>query len=54
MKHFTKRKIICIIAVLLLIALSGYVLLKLNTVRTIYSLTKVDDYPLYYMKYYGD
>ncbi len=54
MKHFTKKRNIYIVVSVLLIALSVYGLLNLNTVRTIYSLTKVDEYPLYYMKYYGD
>lgn len=54
MKHFTRKRITCAVVIVLLIALGAYGLLNLNTIRTIYSLTKVDDYPLYYMKYYGD
>lgn len=39
---------------LLLVILSIFVILNLNKIRTIYSLDKVDDYPLYSMRYYGD
>lgn len=45
-----------IIAVLLIAAVtcSAVILLFLNRIRTIMSLKMVDEYPLYYMRYYGD
>lgn len=52
MKSKMKGILIILIAVMLLSA--AYVCLNLNRIRTIMSLRKVDDYPLFYMRYYGD
>lgn len=49
-----KRKlIIATVLILALIFLTG-TLLNLNRLRTILSLKMVDDYPLYYVRYYGN
>lgn len=52
-KYFKRKKILIVFLLLLLVVLSNCVLLNLNKARTILSLTGVDDYPLYSMKYYG-
>lgn len=52
MKKF--KKIIGILLVLVLIALTGAVIVFRNEIRTIASLKKVDDYGMYQMTYYGD
>ncbi len=53
MKKYLSRRSITIFLVLLLVVLSFCLVPRINQIRTILSLTKVDDYPLYYMKYYG-
>ncbi len=48
-----KKRIIAILIVFVLICCSG-LLLNLNRLRTVMSIEKIDDYPLFYMRYYGD
>ncbi len=57
-KHMEKAKIIsrfltCIVVVLLVIVV-GAIALFWNELRTISSMTKIDDYGAYQMTYYGD
>ncbi|NLO40546.1 MAG: linear amide C-N hydrolase [Ruminiclostridium sp.] len=52
MKH--KRKIIITLLLLFVVICGTVILLNLNRLLTIMSLKQVDDYPLYYMRYYGD
>ena len=49
----TRRALLIIIALVLAIAASLAVLFQ-NQARTLLTLKKVDDYPLYVMRYYGD
>lgn len=49
-----KKKTVLVIFLVLVIVCCSAILLNLNKIRTIYSMYKVDKYPLYYMKYYGD
>lgn len=52
MKH--KRKIIIALLLLFVVICGTVILQNLNRILTIMSLKMVDDYPLYYMRYYGD
>lgn len=52
-KKFIKRFIIGMVVVLLVIAI-GVIALFWNELRTISSITKIDDYGAYQMTYYGD
>lgn len=52
MKH--KRKIFIALLLLFVVICGTVILLNLNRLLTIMSLKKVDDHPLYYMRYYGD
>lgn len=49
-----KRKIIIALLLLFVVICGTVILLNLNRILTIMSLKMVDDYPLYYMRYYGD
>lgn len=53
-KYFIRRNVTIFLVLLLVTAFSICLVPKINEIRTILSLTKVDDYPLYFMKYYGD
>lgn len=48
-----KKRIIAVVLVFVLILVTG-VLLNINRLLTITSLKMVDDYPLYYVRYYGN
>jgi len=48
-----KRIIIVVVSLLFLLVLTA-VIVFLNEIRSLASLNKVDDYPMYSMKYYGD
>jgi hypothetical protein len=50
----TKKKRILVIFLGLTLLCIVFIGLNLNKIRTILSLEKVDDYPLFYMRYYGD
>ena len=48
------RKILKALLILLVVIIIALSALLYNPIRTIVSLQKVDDYPLYTMKYHGD
>ena len=48
-----KKRTIAILIIFALICCTG-LLLNLNRLLTVMSIEKIDDYPLYYMRYYGD
>ena len=54
MKYFFRRKVTIFLVLILLVALSFFLVPKINQIRTILSFAKVDDYPLYSMRYYGN
>lgn len=53
MKHISKKKTIGIIFITLFVIFGIIFFFNINKLRTILSFKEVNDYPLYYMKYFG-
>lgn len=52
-KIITKKRIVLVSLIIILLPFLLIAILKVNQIKTIFSLEKIDDYPLYSMKYYG-